>query len=736
MAVTEAAAAAAAATEADAVDAEAAVAAVAAAAIEAAPTAGNDYLHRGPPPLVGGRLSQFAEEWSRVTSDQWVLDTVKFGYRLEFTGHPPQSSTRRQTTVPDDPEQKLALLGEIQQLEAKAAIRRVQDHEIHFSSTFFLVPKKGGTWRPILNLKPLNRFIRPPHFRMESLQAILPELETGWWAASLDLRDAYLHVPMHHSSRKWLGFYVNQVPYQFTCLPFGLSTAPRTFTRVVKVVAESLRRRGHRIFVYLDDWLLVAPSRPQLLLTIATTRELIQRLGLIENTKKSQLTPVQQIEFLGARLDFQQGRVFPTLERVNTVVSCAESLLQKRKPPASLWMRFLGLAASLVAMLPFCRMHMRVVQLHVLWEFNIRVQPLSTEIPKSISVCRALRWWTVPRNFLPGCPFTSRASSCTLTTDASKTGWGGHFRDIQMSGLWTTNVAKNHINTLELWAVHLALRRIRHLVKGHKVTVECDNMTVVSYLNRQGGTKSRTLCTQTLQVLRWCQRHDIEILAVHLPGEDNTLADALSRKATGVSGPSKVRGSSVEWHLLPSICQLIFQRMERPLVDLFANKLNAQLPTYCSWNKDPAALHQDAMSMSWENISAYAFPPIALIPRVLRKLMQTRSCRMILVCPKWPKQPWFPRLLSLLSGTPRILPVRKDLVSILGTRLPEPSIEAIALTAWPLSSNQREQQDFQNKLQNCLQRQGEVQPDKLMISVLDPTLNGAVRTKWIICRPL
>ena len=75
-------------------------------------------------------------------------------------------------------------------------------------------------------------------------------------------------------------------------------------------------------------------------------------------------------------------------------------------------------------------------------------------------------------------------------------------------------------------------------------------------------------------------------------------------------------------------------------------------------------------------------------------------------------------------------------MSILGTRLPEPSIEAIALTAWPLSSNQREQQDFQNKLQNCLQRQGEVQPDKLMISVLDPTLNGAVRTKWIICRPL
>jgi hypothetical protein len=67
---------------------------------------------------------------------------------------------------------------------------------------------------------------------------------------------------------------------------------------------------------------------------------------------------------------------------------------------------------------------------------------------------------------------------------------------------------------------------------------------------------------------------------------------------------------------------MVFNRVERPLIDLFANKHNAQLPTYCSWGPDPAAIAQDAMTMSWDGTSAYAFPPIALIPRVLEKLDQ------------------------------------------------------------------------------------------------------------------
>ena len=104
------------------------------------------------------------------------------------------------------------------------------------------------------------KFIKPPPFKMESLAAVLPELQHNWWGASLDLKDAYLHIAIHPSSRKWLGFAIGEENFRFRSLPFGLSTAPRTFTRVVKVIAEHLRRQGVYVFIYLDDWLLTAPS--------------------------------------------------------------------------------------------------------------------------------------------------------------------------------------------------------------------------------------------------------------------------------------------------------------------------------------------------------------------------------------------------------------------------------------------------------------------------------------------
>ncbi len=105
--------------------------------------------------------------------------------------------------------------------------------------------------------------------------------------------------------------------------------------------------------------------------------------------------------------------------------------------------------------------------------------------------------------------------------------------ETRLAGVWSAQVAKHHINVLELWAVHLALCQLISRVKGKHVLVQCDNMWVVSHINKQGGTRSWTLCLQMIKVLRWCHRHQISLTAVLLPGEDNVLADALSRRHQG-----------------------------------------------------------------------------------------------------------------------------------------------------------------------------------------------------------
>ncbi len=124
-------------------------------------------------------MQLFTDEWEKIAPGQWVLDTIREGYQIEFTSAPPISSRWKETPTPTDPEQRQILESEIDTLLMKGAITRIprsDDHHLVYSS-FFLAPKKNGKWRPILNLKPINRrFIRPEPFRMETLRSITPLL--------------------------------------------------------------------------------------------------------------------------------------------------------------------------------------------------------------------------------------------------------------------------------------------------------------------------------------------------------------------------------------------------------------------------------------------------------------------------------------------------------------------------------------------------------------------------------
>ena len=169
----------------------------------------------------------------------------------------------RPTPIPSDPLKRHALEVEISSLLLKRAVHIVPDQGTRtgFMSTFFLVPKKGADIRRlILNLKPLNPFIRPKRFRMETLWAILESIDTPAWGLSLDLRDAYLQVPIRAKHRKFLRFLYNGTLYEFVGLPFGLSTSPRVFICMVRAIGAALWRRRLLIFQYLDDWLIMDRS--------------------------------------------------------------------------------------------------------------------------------------------------------------------------------------------------------------------------------------------------------------------------------------------------------------------------------------------------------------------------------------------------------------------------------------------------------------------------------------------
>ena len=119
------------------------------------------------------------------------------------------------------------------------------------------------------------------------------------------------------------------------------------------------------------------------------------------------------------------------------------------------------------------------------------------------------------------------------------------------------------------------------------------------------------------------------------------------------------------------------------------------------------ALALDALSISWENLKAYAYPPLSLIPKVLSH-MQNYQCEVILIAPFWPRQPWYPLLLHLLIAYPQKLTSERNLLtqSQGNLRVEHPNPEIYNLTAWRLSTISSKQKAFRKKLGNCFQLHG------------------------------
>ncbi len=249
-------------------------------------------------------LRQFMSAWKVIPGiSRWLLSVIEWGYTLQFRRRPPHFNGVVQSLT--SPRNAQALRQEIGCLLEKGAVERVPPNELEsvFYSRYFVVPKRDGGLRPILDLRPINRALCKRPFRMITLKQILAQIRPGDWFASVDLKDVYFHIQIAPHHRRFLRFAFENTAYQYSVLPFGLALAPRTFSKCVDAALSPLRASGMRILNYLDDWLILAQSRDTLLSHIDSLLIHLESLGLCVNRRKSILAPSQSITYLGVCMD-------------------------------------------------------------------------------------------------------------------------------------------------------------------------------------------------------------------------------------------------------------------------------------------------------------------------------------------------------------------------------------------------------------------------------------------------
>lgn len=652
----------------------------------AAPEGFRDILlrHPGYDELpVGGRLAFFCDAWDSL-GDAFASSVVRDGLRIGLYDAPWQD---RIAELSMPPLEEAAVWEEILALAKKRCIRRLPFPQLQpaprtFVSSIFCVKKKDGGLRPCLNLKPFNEFVTKRHFKLESLSTVFQTLQKNDFMAKIDIKDAYLHVPVRRGHQPFLRFNFRQTTYQFLVLCFGLTTAPWIFTRLMKPVMARLRQEGIRLVIYLDDILVMAQSAELLRQHTRRVVELLAQLGWVINWKKSDTTPSQVKTYLGVSIDSARMSSSLPEDRLRKMESSVQEMLEANrigKLTIRAAAKTLGQMSAAAVGISLARFKERPLLDAVRgalaagsrWDDRLRLDTATTQ---------ACGWWLDQFRQWNGVGLIPGTPSIWLTTDASATAQGCTLRGegLELRSQFVIPAAQSHrsSNWRELSAILHALRLYASLLPAKVLLIMSDNTTALACIRNQGSRNS-VLNAIATQIWEIAVHHNIRLLVEYIPGADNSEADRLSRWV--VRDPTG-------WQLHPVVFAHLTEVWGPFSIDLFASETNHLLPRFFSWIASDEAEGIDCFRHPWPK-GAFAHPTPSLIGRVLEKVKREAVQDLVLIAPSWPTAPWWPDILRLSVAPPISLQcIRRDCLIPCGRSLPPTAFEKWGLMAWRLSA--------------------------------------------------
>ena len=585
------------------------------------------------PLTVKGKLKSCLPFWIKdLKASALVVETIAYGYKIPFKYLPSSFFAKNNKSSLDHSD---FVDSAISELLIKHCIIEVDTIPLCCNP---LTVAKVNKLRLVLDLRHPNQFISLTPFKYEDLKHIAQVLHSGQHYLSFDFESGYHHIDIFPLHQQYLGFswtHLNCTKYYvFTVLPFGLSSACYIFTKVVRPLVYYWRAQGILSFVYIDDGLIISPTRLSALRNLDIVKETISRSGFVLSKTKCVWTPITNIHYLGFFIDSTTSKFYIGEAKLAKLLSSINYLMVQFTAGQLISVRKLAsIAGQVIAMSPALGPIARLMTRSCYHAIESRVSWTSLiNLPSSVTA--ELEFWIQNIKLLNGFPFKFRlVPTIQISSDASATGYGGFVHgksDMRLHGIWSVSEKLNSSTWRELTAVLRILIECQSYLINQKIKWFTDNANVPSII--KCGSTTSNLHEIALSIYKLCRLNNIVIVPEWLPRNENRLADKISKFV-----------DFDDWSIDDHSFAIIDTCWGPHSIDRFASPQNRKLQAFNArfWCKGVSGV--DAFCQDWSVHNNYFCPPVSLISQVIR-LMEYSKAVGTLVVPKWPSSHFWPLL--------------------------------------------------------------------------------------------
>lgn len=394
-----------------------------------------------------------------------------------------------------------------------------------WQSPLLVIPKRDGGWRWVVDFRELNkRVVAPVTYPLPRINPILSNMKGAAIISTIDLKDAYLQIPLSEEAKPKTAFYVpGRGLFQFARLPAGLIDAANRWQRVIEqVLSNNFTEFNEHVIVYMDDLLIwsKAGDWDHHLKTLEEVFTKLVNAGITINLKKSKLA-CKTVKYLGHIID--EYGVRPDPAKVAAVANFP-------RPQTVRHIRqFLGLANWMRKFVP---------------DFSAIAKPLNARLERNAAFIWTdeeegafvkLKEFLIKGPVLRSPDFSKKFK---VYTDGSAVGTGGilvqEYEDGEHAVAYTSRSLRGRekcfsATELECLGVLHALEAFRPYIEGYEIELVTDHSSLM-WLHKLKNPSGR--------LARWAvQIQQYRMTITHQKGKKMQAPDALSRNPVDSEEP-------------------------------------------------------------------------------------------------------------------------------------------------------------------------------------------------------